>query len=305
MTSDEFDLQFQAAAKETGPVYVKARDGIVGMRHAALPSLQAKRQGGDWQSLLAADILSGWITNKDLFDRATEFIKGNLPGKPPITGQFTPEQRAKVTAQLGRDVTPRLLEILSKTREFGTGDDRQALFGAISILRDSRAVPVLLELLATSEDSGLRVLAADSLGKLEDLRAAPALEAIMKDPSQSKELRGVCAIGVGQLRTPNASALLQGILLDQGEDLALLKSAARGLSRLGDTQATATLLQALDRNADVELTLILIDTLGELGNASCLPALRRLASNHPDRFVRESARDAQELVAERSKQPAR
>ncbi len=301
MASNEFDLQFQAAAQETGPVYVKARDGIVGMGQAALPLLQAKRQAGDWKSLLAADILAGWITNKDLYDRATEFIKGNLPGEPPITGQFTPEQRAKMTAQLGRDVIPRLLEMLAKTREIGTGDDRQALFGAISTLEDPRAVPVLLDLLATSEDAELRVLAADSLGKLKDLRAAAALEAIVKAPSQSAELRGVSAIGLGQLRTPNALPLLEGILLDPSADLALRKSAARGLSRLGDTQASATLLLALDRKADLELTLVLIDTLGELGNTSCLSALGRLASSHPDRFVRESAQDARGKVAERSK----
>ncbi len=298
MALNEFDAHFQTVVRETGAAYVKARQSIVEMGTAALAPVQARLTAVDWKVVLAAEILNGWLTRKDLFDQATEYVRGNLPGLRPITGAFTALQRARMVEQLGRDVVPLLLELVVKT-PVGDAEQRQAVFGALQRLGDPRAVPVMLDLLAATGDQQLRILAADTLGELKDARAAGPLEGIVEDRSQSTDLRGVSAISIGKLRAPHALPLLEKVLLDESADLDLRKSAARGIDSLADTRATAALLRALDRKQDRELLLVIVDTLGDLGDASAIPALDRLARGHADRFVRESAQAARESIAAR------
>jgi HEAT repeat protein len=301
MASSEFETNFQIVADGTGEAYRRARQRILDAGPAVAPLIEARRTASEWRSRLAAEVLSGWLSRKEVLERAGEYIQGNLPGEAPITGTFTPSQRAKMVEQLGGESVPRLLEMLISTPDELDGKAREAIFTALAALKDGRAVPGLLHVLETEQDPGTRVLAAATLGRTGETQAAAPLLRIVQTPSEPLALRAAAAIAVGELRAPDALALLTGMLQDPAADLALRKAAVQGLQRLEDRKANPALLRALERESDRELLILIVDTLASLGDASTLPALDRVAKGHSDRFVRESAEAARYNVAERSR----
>jgi HEAT repeat protein len=93
----------------------------------------------------------------------------------------------------------------------------------LSILKDSRAVPVLLKLLS-SPDLTTRLDALKGLGEAGDPSVIPTLRQTLKDPDVN--MRGWSIIGLGNLRDGGSLADLRAIASDANEP-ASIKAAAQ------------------------------------------------------------------------------
>ena len=295
-----FEASFQAAVRESGRPYLEAKQAILGMHAEALPLLKAKQApSSDWKTRLTADILIGWLSQQALFDQCTRYVKGELPGTPPITGKFSVLHRARAIVRLGKDTTPRLLEMLIKTHDYANDDERAAIFGALLRIGDARAVKPLVELLQTSDDDGLRTSAAGALGSFHDPEVVKALRAVLVDKAKSAPLRASAAHSLGELKDSESLSALEKILLEKTNAFELRKAAARAIEQVGDPRATATLVQALTATNDLVLLQVIVEALGTIGDHSSLAALERMA-HHSDSHIREEARDAREKVLGRT-----
>jgi len=293
MSRDQFEAAFAATLAEVGAPYLQARQTILFEGSAALPWLEAKRAStADWNTILHVDILTGWLKSRSQFELCLDYIRGNLPGSPPITGTFTPVQRADAVAGLGAEVTPRLLEMILKSDEAADPKERASVFGALTRLRDRRAVPPLIALLGPERDPALRRSAAGALGHLEDARAVPPLLSLLRNPSETENVRCSAATSLGFLGAREASSTMQEVLLSPASGLELRKAVVGALDQLGDTRAAQALNEALPRSDDLVLLQLVIEALGKLGGPSSLGALERLARDHPDAFIKDAARDA-------------
>jgi HEAT repeat protein len=93
----------------------------------------------------------------------------------------------------------------------------------LAILKDSRAVPVLLKLLA-SPDLTTRLDAVKGLGEAGDPSVIPTLRQTLKDPDVN--MRGWSIIGLGNLNDQGSLTDLRAIAADAGEP-ASIKAAAQ------------------------------------------------------------------------------
>lgn len=294
-----FEVSFRTAVRETGRPYLEAKQTILGMHAEALPLLKAKQTPtADWKTRLTADILIGWQSQQALFDQCTRYVKGDLPGTPPITGKFSALQRARAIARLGKEVTPRLLEMLIKTHEYASTDERSALFGALVRIGDARAVHPLVEVLQSGGDDALRTSAAGALGSFHDAEATKALRVVLHDPAKFALLRATAASSLGALKDSESLSMLESLLGEKTNAFELRKAAAHAIEQIGDPKATGTLVHALTTTNDLVLLQVIVEALGTLGDRSSLEPLGRL-EHHSDSHIREEAKDAREKVLDR------
>jgi len=300
MNQDPFEASFEVAVRTTGTRYTDARQAIINLGGRALRELRAKQTAAaGWQTGVVADILIGWLTKRDLFEQCTQYVRGRLPGRPPITGKFTAVQRANAIARLGDEVVPRLLEMLLKTRDYTAAEESAAIFGALGRIGDKRAVPPLQELMTTESDDAIKTMAAGALGQLRDARAVQPLRAVLLDRVQSTALRATAAMSLGELGDSGALVALQDILLDRTNAPELRRAAARAIDKLGDPRASEALVQTLTKTEDLVLLQVVVEALGKLGNRAHRAPLEDLANDHGDEFIREAAREAAEKVLSR------
>lgn len=300
MDKQQFDTEFQIAVITTGQEYLKARDNILASGPAALAMLEPIKQSQDWKSALVADILTGWLTERSRFDQCTQFVQGKLSGRPPITGQFTPNQRISAILQLNRLVVPRLLEMATKSREFGAESETAAIFGSLTRFKDFRAVLPLIELLQ-DPDGHIRELAASSLGELEDRRAVPPLLDLLRDEGHPAHEREAAGMSLGTLGATEASADLEKIVVDERVDSSFRTTAASSLVEIKSAQAVPLLNQVLRKTPDQALASALIEMLADAGDSSSIATLRGVEQGHADPQVREAAKSARERIEERLK----
>ena len=130
-------------------------------------------------------------------------------------------------------------------------DVRKFIVDILGDIRDSRAVPVLIEALEKDSDENIRVASAEALGKIKDRRAVDPLLACLTQYGQS--------------------------WLDY--------AAAEALGEIGDERALGPLIAALGRNSLREPVL---ESIGKIGNVNTLtPLITGLADKL--RIVREVA----------------
>jgi HEAT repeat protein len=300
MDQQRFEAEFQKAVVSHGREYLEARERILASGAAALAMLEPRQRSPDWKTALVAEILTGWVRDASRFELCTRYVAGHLGGRPPITGQFTPNQRISAILQLTRAVVPRLLEMATKTREFGTDAEAGAIFGSLIRFRDPRAVPPLIELLH-DPDGRIRELAANSLGELGDRRGVPALLELLRDARRPPREREAAAMSLGTLGALEASAELEAVITDERADASFRTTAARSLVELKGAQASLILNQVLVTTADPVVVSAVIELLADAGDTSSVPALRGLEQSHADPQIREAARAARERAEERLK----
>lgn len=93
----------------------------------------------------------------------------------------------------------------------------------LALLKDSRAVPVLLKLV-TSSDATTRLDAVKGLGDSGDQSAIPTLRQTLKDPDVN--MRGWSIIGLGKLKDEGSLTDLQ-VIADDPDEPDTIKSAAQ------------------------------------------------------------------------------
>ena len=297
--SSTLEIEFTTAVEQDGDAYRTARAAILERGEPARAFLELKQTSTDWKTSLAASILVGWLTNHDLFERCTHAILGHLGGPKPITGTFSPDRRIGAVSRLGNAVTPRLLEMVLKTKELGDADQTAATFGSLVALKDPRAVVPLMETMAASPDEELREWAASTLGPLQDSRAVTPLLAILRKPATPEMLRASAALSLAALGAREALPDLRAIAADVRANLGFRKAAVSAIGELADADSAAGLLGTLASTHDLPFQLLVLITVGDIGGANVVPALRKIEHDHAEEPVREAAKEARERIQER------
>jgi HEAT repeat protein len=298
MSDGQFEVLFERCVTETDAAYRSARDTLLALGPGAVRLVEAKAGQPDWRTRTVAEILHGWLTQRPLFERVMPDARADWAQRSParpIADTLSAARRGAMLASHGPAIVPRLLEIMTKTHEYDTGDGEalEAVMLALAYLRDPRAVLPLAELTRTSPGPGLQLLALGTLGALGDNRAFDIAQAVFADRDQGPVVRGAAAVCLGQLQDRRATAALLAVAQDPGAPSVLREDAVHGLGYLGDPGAVATLAAVL-RTADERLALAAVDALGKLGDAAAVQTLEEAARDHSQVAVRQAARDARE-----------
>jgi hypothetical protein len=303
--SSNLENEFKTAVLQSGEAYRAARTAILNRGERAIAVLTPKQADRDWKTSLTASILLGWLKNPALFDRCTAAIEGKLIGPLPITGSFPATRRIAAVSNLGKSVTPRLLEMALKTHELGDEEQATSIFGSLVALKDELAVVPLIETLKletkdNTTEATIREWAASSLGPLQDRRAIEPLEKVLNDSHAAETLRAATAGSLGKLGAREALPTLRRIAADKSADLEFRKTAVEAIGELKDADSAPGLLKALTATPDLSFQLFVIGTVGEIGASDVLAALRQIEQGHAEEPVRDYAKEAREKIEERS-----
>jgi HEAT repeat protein len=223
-----------------------------------------------------------------------------------------PQHRLSAATSLGirREIAAAsaLLEVIERPDELEAV--KVEAIEALSMIRDTVAVPRLLDHLKREPAPRVRGQIVDLLGEMGGEQAWSMLRALIQsDPSPA--VRGQAAVALGRLRDPGARDLLEEQLRDEPETqtrLALLQGlgllgdhavlptvlllfvtatepllrqgAALTLGMIGDSRATASLVAALQEpSVPPDLRQAIAIALGQLRDPSAIPALTRLVED--------------------------
>jgi len=87
----------------------------------------------------------------------------------------------------------------------------------LGTIRDARAVPPLIELLASTTSADIHGIAADALGKIRDARAVPPLIELLASTT-SADIHGIAADALGKIRDARAVPPLIDLLASTTSD---------------------------------------------------------------------------------------
>ncbi|HIJ07675.1 MAG: PBS lyase HEAT domain protein repeat-containing protein [Methanomicrobiales archaeon 53_19] len=229
---------------------------------------------------LSADfILTGTISADVAFRAASFIIVGLLSSH--LFSTYIREERVKealedsmyrvrammvseddiVKMRKGGDL-PALLNVLAH----GELDQRYSAIDALGLLRDPRAIELLVETLQSDAYSGLRWKAAEALARIGTPAVGPLLT-LLDDPDE--DLRWKVAIALGEIGDPRAVAPLITLLDDP--DAYVRSRAALALGSIGDPAITA-LTESLS-SPDPAIRAAVISALGGIGSDQVIPPL--------------------------------
>lgn len=109
---------------------------------------------------------------------------------------------------------------------------------------NNRSVPALMALL-DDKDDGVKVGAANALGKIGDPQAVPKLIAVLQNPAITTQVRTAVIAAIGLIAAPSSEPVLAKAVLDPSVDSDARAQAAAGLGRIATPDAISTLLKAL------------------------------------------------------------
>jgi hypothetical protein len=303
VAGNTFEALFPIAASSRGMSYVQAKSQFLALagreRKKTLARLKlAGQDSSDWQRQLTALILAGWLERKASFAQCGIFARGDLPGPEPLPG-FTAKHRATAIAQLGKEVTPRVLEMLYKNREYADETQRSALFGALVELEDDRAV---MPMVALAEDEGtegeVRVEALNVLAWLGDPRGLDAVLRLANDRDVDAAVREPAIRALAGFGDPRAADGLFDILGNNAVALSDRRAASGALAIMCNPATRERLRAAIPQAEDQQIKLDLIAALGQAGTKEDQPFLAKLAGDE-DAATARAAREAMTAIAER------
>ena len=300
MANGDFAQQFQTCATGEGTPYLVARDAILALGAAVRAQLDAKLDASDWHEQLAAQILTGWLDNRQLFDQVKTIVQGLPPRNVlslPITNTFPPSDRARSLKAMGAAIVPRLLEMLLKSKEVFDVAETQAVFQTLNGLRDARSVMPLADLLGRAASEPARMFALGTLGTLKDPRTFQTVQTQLANQSNSANVRSAAAVSLGMFQDQRATPVLLALLRDTTESDIVRRGAVRGLSYTGDASATEAIAALLRGEQPPEMALTLVQALGKLGGPTAIAALEQAGTSHADQTVRQAADSTRRALA--------
>ena len=178
-------------------------------------------------------------------------------------------------------------------------EDERIRDAAIEALEIEWNVDLWIQILLGYWEAPIRVIAAEALGELGDLKAMlPLAQALDEDEDPS--VRKAAADALAKLGDLEAVALLAKALLSD-PDPGVRIAAANGLRTLGGTEAIADLVRALFSDIDPRVRLAVINALVELAGQEAVPAFAQALLDDADPNVRIAALNAlYDLAGERS-----
>ncbi len=199
----------------------------------------------------------------------------------------------------GKEAVPKLIARLS---DASVGLKGQIVF-LLGRIGDKEAVPVLIELLNTDENSYIRRNAAEALGKIQDARAVSCLARSLFDGDIS--IRERSALALGKINNTQATGGLLDRLQDEKEER-VRSAVVTSLGALKDQRATQTLLAGLKQKNNQLYTDQIVFSLGEIGDPASIPDLtaylKGLKSNKPKEKIllfqwEEAVKTAEQALA--------
>lgn len=209
---------------------------------------------------------------------------------------------AETLGDIGEPATPYLQTALANHPNVVV---RRAAAKTLTLIADERAVPTLLEAFLTDEDTVVRSSSAGALARTGEA-AVPALLDILASPDQSEDIKGHAAWALAFIGS-EASEYLYNALDSDSVDVrcAVIGAIAHVAQEKSDEQSCKILISALTdpeptiratsaaafaqinhlpaiphlvlalQDSDVEVRKAAVSSLGKLGDASLLDALRR------------------------------
>jgi HEAT repeat protein len=204
--------------------------------------------------------------------------------------------RASAGRALGRLGTRDAVPDLVRALRDPVVDVRVVAAAAIWRLPDPAAVPALIELLADS-DASARQWSTLALGVIRDVRAVPALVPLLRDPEANVRLDVIRSLG--RIRDRGAVQPLEAYARDDARGTDERLEAVSALASLEGPEKTDALVRLLDVPTR-EVRQRVIQTLGEVGDALVVPALRRRRTAETG-AMRRAVDDALRAIASRGR----
>jgi HEAT repeat protein len=158
--------------------------------------------------------------------------------------------------------------------------DARVAAGNVLVKLGAASVPGLLKILKETQDEVIRLFVIETLGKIGDKRATPA---ILPYLSLTPEKKRIVIGALGLIADPATEHQLIESLQNPEEDADARVQAAMGLGKIGTPSAISALIQALD-NENLKIGDGAVTGLQQAGEKA-LGALKT-AAKHPDPDVR-------------------
>lgn len=284
-----FETLFTQALSTRGAEYQQARDAILAEPSSA-DLLRARTADADWHVALLAEILLGWLTQRELFTQCVQYLDGNLPGTPRnITGKFTLKQHIAALTKLGPAISPCLLETLLKRRPLDA-DVAARAFGTLEVLGHRHLKAASLELLK-DENVNVSVSAASALAHFPEPDVTAALLSVLRDPAQGEWRRIAAAGAVAQHPSSEVTPTLHEFVADEATPMPVRSACLNAVVERKDTSAVPVIIAAAKKSNSPQFQLEAVSALGRLRDRAAIPFVQSMTT-HPDELVRESAQDA-------------
>ncbi len=188
------------------------------------------------------------------------------------------EQYTMVLARAGEDGAEALIEQLTSAKSLS---DRRVFFDALVTLH--AGVPALMHMLGDPRWYVVRN-AADLLGELQATEAeTPLTDAVRHDDDR---VRRAAAAALAKLGTPRAHHALREALRDNSSQVRM--QAALGLATLKQSRQATTLARALDSEADEDVQVAILTSLGRVGTPDAVQKLVKAAEPDGRLFRKKS-----------------
>jgi HEAT repeat protein len=136
--------------------------------------------------------------------------------------------------------------------------------------RDKRAITTMIDMLHDS-DANRRIVAATTLGKIDDPRVTAALAGVVRDPE-----RAVRSAAVSALQARGDESVVEPLIraLDE-EDFWIREEVIDALGKIGGKRAAAALASVVLYHEDDRARGLALERLADIGDPSALEAFRR------------------------------
>ncbi len=171
---------------------------------------------------------------------------------------------------------------------------RQAIV-ALGLLRDRRAIPLLLRILKDPQaHPSLRALVPDALAAIGESRVVPELLTLLRDRGTDSTIRERIALALGTMKATSAIPALLDLLRDPMEDPFIQARAALAIGLMRDPSVAVELVPLLrQENLLATARRAIADALGTLGNREVVRSLiQLLPEERIPASVRQSIADA-------------
>jgi hypothetical protein len=228
---------------------------------------------------------SCWLTwrNQSLTDAILRFLKNQNNELVLVRGYII----LSILNNSGIFLTKAFVEIARFKNENKNDFIKGSIKGLVKGGQKEETQKVLADLVRTSEDDNVRLMAAEGLAQLGNIQVALDVLVDLARRSADKEVRQEATGKMAEMREPAQAILVD--LVRNSNDYRVRHTAAKGLGKVGET--TRDMLEGLARRTDDEwVSLGAAEGLAQLGDVQVAQdVLSNLAHRSEDRDVRQEA----------------
>lgn len=198
---------------------------------------------------------------------------------------------------LGEPAVDALIHVLQSSSDSRERRDAAILLGG---LQNSRAIPVLQEIINNEEDVLTRRIAARGLSRLQLPDAIPAMEAVVANSDEDRFVRMNAAYGLAQLGNPQGIPVLTILYKEATQDGNGRFPIFELLTSLENAQVLPLMHEVATQEVEVGYRLRAIQFLTKNGDQQSLSLLQQIMDNPREQpSVREAAEQAWMAITKR------